>query len=150
MRTGGPAEAIDWFALGDAWNRGSQHYSDQAVGDTYAVALKISKELGLQSRPHDVAIASVDPQAISASFACDDGKSIRAVFQQTLQPRVLLELSDGRQLALPQAASASGARYANQDERIVFWNKGTTAFIDEGERRTYAGCARVDPPEPRP
>jgi membrane-bound inhibitor of C-type lysozyme len=41
---------------------------------------------------------------------------------------------------LPQAPSASGARYANGDESIVFWNKGNTAFIEEGGRTTYQGC----------
>ena len=33
-------------------------------------------------------------------------------------------LSDGRKLTLPQAMSASGARYVRQSESVVFWNKG--------------------------
>ena len=52
-----------------------------------------------------------------------------------------LVLSDGRKLSLPQAMSGSGARYANRDESIVFWNKGDTAFLDEKGKTTYEGCA---------
>ena len=51
-----------------------------------------------------------------------------------------LVLSDGRVLRLPQALSASGARYANAAESIVFWNKGNTAFIEEKGKTTYDGC----------
>jgi membrane-bound inhibitor of C-type lysozyme len=54
---------------------------------------------------------------------------------------VRLALSDGRKVTLPQAMSGSGARYANADESIVFWNKGNTAFIEEKGKTTYEGCA---------
>ncbi|HRH88855.1 MAG TPA: MliC family protein [Rubrivivax sp.] len=54
--------------------------------------------------------------------------------------RVELALSDGRRLTLPQALSASGARYASADEGTVFWTKGPTAFVDEQGRQTYADC----------
>jgi alpha-N-acetylglucosaminidase len=47
LRTGTPPKAIDWFALGDAWNRGTQRYSNQAAGDTYKVAAQIAKRLNL-------------------------------------------------------------------------------------------------------
>ena len=45
-------------------------------------------------------------------------------------------------MSVPQAMSASGARYANKDETFVFWNKGDTAFVTEGkdEAQTYADC----------
>ncbi|GLQ47912.1 alpha-N-acetylglucosaminidase [Dyella lipolytica] len=47
LRTGLPAKPIDWFALGDAWNRGTQHYSDRPVGDTYAIATRVAEALHL-------------------------------------------------------------------------------------------------------
>lgn len=76
-----------------------------------------------------------------ATFSCAQGKTIGAVFYNT---KVDLTLSDGRKLSLPQAISASGARYANADESLVFWNKGNTAFISEGkvepQLETYANC----------
>jgi membrane-bound inhibitor of C-type lysozyme len=75
-----------------------------------------------------------------AKFACQGGKTIDATFYSN---SVDLKLSDGRSMQLPQAMSASGARYANKDETFVFWNKGNTAFITEGPgegKETYSGC----------
>ena len=77
---------------------------------------------------------------IRAVFRCEGGRSIDALFSNGTRSSVSLALSDGRTLSLPQAQSASGARYAGADESFVFWNKGNTAFIDEGGRTTYAGC----------
>ncbi|MES2006686.1 MAG: MliC family protein [Patescibacteria group bacterium] len=76
-----------------------------------------------------------------ATFSCEQGKTIGAVFYSA---KVELTLSDGRKLSLPQAISASGARYANADQSFVFWNKGNTAFIGEGkvepQQETYTNC----------
>ncbi len=74
------------------------------------------------------------------TFTCEDNKSIIATFYPTSDTKVDLVLSDGRKISLPHAISASGARYASADEKIVFWNKGTTAFITEGTSTTYIGC----------
>ena len=75
----------------------------------------------------------------TATFVCADDKSIVAKFYAD---EVALTLSDGRGLALPQVISGSGARYANGDESIVFWNKGNTAFLTEGsdDNMTYKDC----------
>ena len=76
-------------------------------------------------------------------FKCKDGKSIEATFYAS---SVDLKLSDGRSMTVPQAISASGARYANADESFVFWNKGDTALVTEGAaegaggKETYSGC----------
>lgn len=70
-------------------------------------------------------------------FKCDDKKTISAEFNQK---SVLLKLSDKRELTLPEVISASGARYANEDESLVFWNKGETAFLMEGRQTTYSDC----------
>jgi alpha-N-acetylglucosaminidase len=50
LRTGHPAAPIDWFALGEAWNRGTQRYPDGPHGDAYAVARRVARALGLQDR----------------------------------------------------------------------------------------------------
>lgn len=81
------------------------------------------------------------PATIRAMFACSEGKSIDATFHNGKQSSVDLVLSGGRTLTLPQARSGSGARYANRDESIVFWNKGDTAFLEEKGKTTYADCA---------
>jgi membrane-bound inhibitor of C-type lysozyme len=82
-------------------------------------------------------------RTISAVFSCDGGRSIHAVFRTGAQSSVVLTLSDGRQVTLPQSVSGSGARYANADESFVFWNKGRTAFVTEGGKQTYAGCRQA-------
>ncbi|MBV8852106.1 MAG: alpha-N-acetylglucosaminidase [Sinobacteraceae bacterium] len=50
LRTGQPAVPIDWYALGEAWNRGTQHYSDQPHGDPRQVAARIAQVLGISSQ----------------------------------------------------------------------------------------------------
>jgi membrane-bound inhibitor of C-type lysozyme/putative hemolysin len=77
-------------------------------------------------------------KTIRAFFACDAGKTVNAVFTNGTQSSVKLTLSDGRELSVPQAASGSGARYANTNESFVFWNKGNTAFIEENGKTTYS------------
>jgi membrane-bound inhibitor of C-type lysozyme len=72
-----------------------------------------------------------------AWFACADGKSIAAEFGRE---SVFLSLSDGRRMELPRTVSGSGARYADADESVVFWNKGDGAFLQERGRTTYDGC----------
>lgn len=74
---------------------------------------------------------------IKATFNCADGKSVKAEFAKE---KVKLVLSDSRKIELPQAVSASGARYANADESFVFWNKGETAFIEENGQMTFTDC----------
>jgi membrane-bound inhibitor of C-type lysozyme len=87
-----------------------------------------------------------------ASYLCQDNKIIDADFYQgaavAVKPgempvpngSVSLKLSDGRALTLPQTVSASGIRYANADESIIFWNKGDGAFITENNIETFSGC----------
>jgi len=79
-----------------------------------------------------------------ATYFCDANKSVRGVYHET---SVDLTFSDGRKMTLPHALSADGARYANADESIVFWNKGNTAFITEGSSTTFANCVAKPMPE---
>ncbi|MCP4384007.1 MAG: hypothetical protein GY798_21800 [Hyphomicrobiales bacterium] len=100
-------------------------------------------------------VTSVSSSALAAdlitdvTFTCNLGKTIDAAFYPDA---VTLALSDGRRLELPQTMSGSGARYANSDETIVFWNKGNTAFLTEGgdETPTFNGCIRVSDMVPDP
>jgi membrane-bound inhibitor of C-type lysozyme len=83
-----------------------------------------------------------------ATFFCEGDKSIEASFFPGNDEGVDLKLSDGRNLSIPHAWSASGARYANADESFVFWNKGNTAFVTEGRpgHETYSGCVAEQKP----
>ena len=76
-------------------------------------------------------------QITSAFFVCENEKTINAVF---FSEKAELSLSDGRNMILFQAISASGARYVNQDESFVFWNKGDTAFVEENGIQTFSSC----------
>jgi putative hemolysin len=73
----------------------------------------------------------------SVTFNCAELKNIQAVFYKN---KVEIALSDGRKMSLPQVISASGARYSNEDESFVFWNKGNTAFVEEGGNSTFKEC----------
>lgn len=89
-----------------------------------------------------------------AAYVCDGGKTIAAAFYEGEQiaaapgempvpsGSVRIILSDGRNYDLPQAISASGARYANDDESFVFWDKGGNAMVlENGEQKDFTGCA---------
>lgn len=88
----------------------------------------------------------VIPSGKTATFKCDLSKSIVATFYPTDDRFVDLKLSDGRNISVPHAISASGARYATSDESFVFWNKGNTAFITEGKTgaETYSNCVTTN------
>jgi len=76
-------------------------------------------------------------QIVSATFTCDAGKSLQAVFYDD---KATVSLSDGRIMNLPRTISADGGRYANTDDSFVFWNKGNTAFIMENGTTTFSNC----------
>ncbi len=76
---------------------------------------------------------------VNVSYKCDQDKTIEAIY---LNGKVELNLSDGRSLLLIQGMSGSGVRYTNSDESLTFWNKGNTAFLEEGtsDKVTYENC----------
>jgi len=95
------------------------------------------------------------------TYTCNSGKTITATFTPPSKAKdqggveavpmpdgsVSLILSDGRALTLPQTVSASGIRFANTEETLIFWSKGNTAFLEEGPRRTqtYQNCVTASP-----
>ncbi len=83
---------------------------------------------------HQVVSLSNDPGAL---FSCSSNMSLKADF---VSHEVHLVLSDGRRISVPQVVSADGGRYANPDQSFVFWNKGTSAFVQEYGNTTYADC----------
>ncbi|MFA6397770.1 MAG: DUF333 domain-containing protein [Candidatus Paceibacterota bacterium] len=79
-------------------------------------------------------------EPIQAHFSCSNGDFIDAKFFNQDPRHVDLMLSDKRNISLPQAISADGARYANTDESFIFWNKGDSAFIEEAGKTTFTNC----------
>jgi len=47
LDTAASPKPVDWFKLGDAWNRGSQNYSSRPQGATYVIASRIARVLNL-------------------------------------------------------------------------------------------------------
>lgn len=78
-----------------------------------------------------------------ATYQCAGEHSMHAVFYDD---KVTVMLSDGRTLNLAHTISGSGTRYATEDDSIVFWEKGPTAFLTEGDTTTYADCAEAPIP----
>ena len=50
LATGDPPAKIDWYAVGDRWNRSRKTYTATAQGDPYAAAEAIARDLGLSSK----------------------------------------------------------------------------------------------------
>jgi len=108
----------------------------------------VEHELSAPPTPVGTPPTAVSPAApITATFTCPSGASVTATFHSGDDSHVTLTLSDGRTLSVPQALSASGARYATPDESFVFWNKGDSAFITEGGTTTvYTDCVTAPLP----
>jgi len=49
-------------------------------------------------------------------------------------------LPHDERVSLPRAISGSGARFAKEDDSLVFWTKGDTAFVEEHGQTTIDGC----------
>jgi len=77
------------------------------------------------------------PGIISAKFYCEDGQIISTTF---FKDGAKIIMGNGENLNLLRTISGSGARYANQDESFVFWNKGDTAFIERNGKQILKSC----------
>lgn len=91
-----------------------------------------------EAHPGDV--SSCDE--INAFFQCDEDKWIDTIFYNCDDEENYADLflSDGREIRVYQAVSASGARYLSQDGLIEFWNKGNNCFINENEEAIFENC----------
>jgi len=84
----------------------------------------------------------IDPcksNGVHAVFFNKNDRNVSAVFYAGENASVDLVLPDGRRFSLPQAMSASGARYADKNENVVFWNKGDMIFIEEHGKEIFRG-----------
>ena len=78
----------------------------------------------------------------NVSYRCGGGERLEATYYE-LRDRSLafvrLRLPNGRELTLPQIASASGARYS-ADSDLTWWIKGNSGFL---QKRDAQGDWRV-------
>ncbi len=77
-----------------------------------------------------------DSNIIQATFVCPDGTELPAAFDNN-NHTVTVQLPDG-EVTLPQAESASGARYS--DDTTTFWNKGDEAMVEINGEIVYQNC----------
>lgn len=80
----------------------------------------------------------VPPAGALRAYVWDCGAAGTVRMRNLFRERAIeVDLAEGRQ-RLEQTVSASGVRYANADESIVFWTQGNTARL---ERRSAAAAA---------
>lgn len=72
----------------------------------------------------------------TAVFMNEDGKAVPAIFYDGV---VMFNLEETGDAVLPQTISGSGARHANEDESIVFWNKGDEVTITKDGVEIFVG-----------
>lgn len=91
------------------------------------------------------------------SYQCEENHTIKATYIEkgpvpvvvsgempTSNASVVLSLDGASDITLPQAISADGARFANDDESLVFWSKGSgTMVLENNEQKTYKNCIEV-------
>lgn len=74
---------------------------------------------------------------INATYYSASGQTMRAVFAEST---VSFDLPQTGLVTLPIAISASGARYANPDESLVFWDKGGEVTVTKNGQVIYLGA----------
>ncbi len=88
------------------------------------------------------------------NYQCLDNHTVEAVFMtQGPMPEVVpgqpptsnalvsISLDGAPNIVLPQAISADGSRYANDDESLVFWSKGNGAMVlQNGKEDIFQNC----------
>jgi membrane-bound inhibitor of C-type lysozyme len=72
-------------------------------------------------------------------FSCPDGVEIKIIYGQDAES-ALLSIK-GKEYKLNQAISASGARYANEDETVIFWEHQGEAMVEMDGEIIYQGCS---------
>ncbi len=101
-------------------------------------------------------VVTTQPADVTVAYACDAGIAITATYHPgaVIPPAtpgeppkstgtVIVTLADGKKMTLPQAISADGARYANEDESTVFWNKGRGVMYTDSNSKTSLNCIEV-------
>ncbi len=76
-------------------------------------------------------------------YICDEGNTIGVAFADNV---IRLSLSDKRVFTLEKISSddESGTKFADDGNKIAFWIKDSSAFLEENGITTYAGCRTRD------
>jgi membrane-bound inhibitor of C-type lysozyme len=88
-------------------------------------------------------ISAVQAQDASVqTYQCSPSEKLVVKPVPGSQPLTLeVTLPDQRTVTLPQAESASGAKYSNGS--ITLWPKGNTALVEEGGELKWKDCVKL-------
>lgn len=76
------------------------------------------------------------PEVNSVTFYSASGEKVTATFGDNY---VAFSSEIVGNMTLPQALSGSGARYADANEKVVFWNKGNEVTIYQDNKIVFSG-----------
>jgi membrane-bound inhibitor of C-type lysozyme len=88
--------------------------------------------------------ASSDDQKREVKFRCPGELVFKIVFSGPEAETADLTLWNHEQHKLKRALSGSGARYTNEKENVIFWNKGNEATLTLADA-THAGRVVISP-----
>lgn len=78
-------------------------------------------------------------QVKKVSYRCANEAQITAYYDEK-NDNVTVYLSNNSNYTLPHILSASGIKYANNDETLIFWSKGSEAFFMDNNVKTFDRC----------
>ena len=128
------------------------NYADRAPAEPMITPPSIGKSLYLKLDQNN-RWGIVDPNFSESNqinkqfnYTCPSGQAFKVGLAGTSgQSVAVLSLTSGESYTLKQTISASGVRYANNDESLVLWTKGAGAFIEQNGTTTYQDCVTHDP-----
>lgn len=108
-------------------------------GDTGAPA-PVDSTVAAATGPIAPPTLGADTMVSAQAYRCGDGSEWSVTVWRGPGSRVTVSSTDTSYL-LPQRVAASGVRYADSTERVVWWNKGDSATMERGGRSTPCGPA---------
>lgn len=72
-------------------------------------------------------------------YVCDEGREVVLTLSGPEYRNAKVNFGDSS-ASLTHVVSASGSRYTNGNESIVFWSQGNEAFIEQNGKTTYENC----------
>lgn len=72
-------------------------------------------------------------------FSCPDGVELKISYDRESDSASLFIL--GEEYRIYPVISASGARYANNDETVIFWEHQGEAMVEINGEMVYQGCS---------
>lgn len=110
----------------------------------FMVGAIINKNIGNGEQVYEEASEEIPYEQIKVYFECDDNEWIDVIYYNHKEKPSYAELvlSNGKEITVYQAISASGARYLSEDESVEFWTKGEEVVsIKENGEMIFENCA---------